>query len=116
MNLAKEAYEAYANSTKRKSLVSGDPLPQWDLLSPEIQRAWSVSAAWIVGKLSGNHDWKIPMKDMATANRIRTETANLEPWAAKQRAGELVMELLTSLGCTETPAAFEGWIYCDTKD
>jgi len=63
MNLAREAYEAYATSTKWKSLVSGQPLPQWDSLSPEIQKAWGVSTAWIVGKLSGNHDWQIPTKD-----------------------------------------------------
>lgn len=63
MNLAQEAYEAYANHTGWKSLATGQPLPQWDKLSEAIQQAWQVSAAWVAGKVSGNHDWKTPKKD-----------------------------------------------------
>lgn len=51
MNLAKEAYEAYANHTGWKSLATGSPLPPWDSLSAEIQTAWQVSAAWVVGRV-----------------------------------------------------------------
>lgn len=58
MNLAKEAYEAYANHTGWKSLATGQPLPQWDALPEPIQKAWQVSAAWVVGKATGHHDWK----------------------------------------------------------
>ena len=59
MNLAQEAYEAYANHTGWKSLATGSPLPQWCDLPKKIQEAWQVSAAWVAGKLTGNHDWRI---------------------------------------------------------
>lgn len=58
MNLAQEAYEAYANHTGWKSLATGQPLPQWDTLSQAIKDAWMVSTAWVVGKATGNHNWK----------------------------------------------------------
>lgn len=58
MNLAQEAYQAYANHTGWKSLATGQPLPQWDALPEAIQKAWQVSAAWVVGKATGQHDWK----------------------------------------------------------
>lgn len=51
MDLAREAYEAYAGQTKWKSLVSGAPLPQWPDLSAEIQSAWRVSAGWVAGRV-----------------------------------------------------------------
>jgi hypothetical protein len=52
MNLAKEAYEAYANHTGWKSLATGAQLPQWDALSSEIQAAWMVSAGWVIGRVT----------------------------------------------------------------
>lgn len=63
MQLAKEAYEAYANHTGWKSLATGQPLPQWDSLPRAIQEAWEVSAAWVAGKVSGMHDWKTPKSE-----------------------------------------------------
>ena len=62
MNLAQEAYEAYANHTGWKSLATGQPLPQWDKLPRQIQIAWEVSTAWVVGKATGMHDWKEKVK------------------------------------------------------
>ena len=43
-------YEAYCTKTDWKSLVSGQPLPQWIYLKPEIQYAWDVAAAAIIKK------------------------------------------------------------------
>lgn len=36
-------YEAYCNHTNWKSLATGQDLPQWDNLKPEIQMAWLVA-------------------------------------------------------------------------
>jgi len=55
MNLAKEAYEAYANHTGWKSLATGAPLPQWDALSEAVRSAWMVSTAWVVGRVLREH-------------------------------------------------------------
>lgn len=43
-NAAQIAYEAYCQHTGWKSLVSGQALPQWHNLKPEIQAAWQASA------------------------------------------------------------------------
>ena len=43
------AYEAYRTHTDGRSLVSGAELPPWDGLSPEIQEAWTVAAAAVLG-------------------------------------------------------------------
>lgn len=54
MNLATEqnagqvAYEAYCAQTGWKSLVSGQQLPQWHNLKPEIQSAWQAAATAVV--------------------------------------------------------------------
>jgi len=41
MNHGKIAYEAYCKATGGKSLISGDELPAWEALKPEIQNAWT---------------------------------------------------------------------------
>lgn len=38
------AYEAYCNHTDWKSLATGQSLPQWEGLKPEIREAWEVSS------------------------------------------------------------------------
>lgn len=38
------AYVAYAKNSKFRSLVSGDSLPMWEDLPPEIRRGWITSA------------------------------------------------------------------------
>lgn len=38
------AYEAYCEHTNWKSLATGQSLPQWDGLKPEIREAWIVSS------------------------------------------------------------------------
>lgn len=44
MTLAKLAYEAYRDSAGGKSLISGEPLPDFDDLRFEIQQAWADAA------------------------------------------------------------------------
>lgn len=41
---AQVAYEAYRNHTGGISLASGQPIPEWSQLRPEIQAAWKASA------------------------------------------------------------------------
>ncbi len=43
------AYEAYRNHTEGRSLVTGAELPPWDGLTPQIQEAWTVVAAAVLG-------------------------------------------------------------------
>jgi hypothetical protein len=43
------AYEAYRTQTEGRSLVSGAELPPWDGLSAQIQEAWTVAAAAVLG-------------------------------------------------------------------
>lgn len=54
MNYAKEAYEAYCRHTGWKSLATGAALPQWEVLPEPIQKAWTVSAAWLFGLFTAN--------------------------------------------------------------
>jgi hypothetical protein len=42
-SLGQIAYEAYCASTGGKSLISGDQLPGWDGLKPEIRTAWEAA-------------------------------------------------------------------------
>lgn len=42
---AQIAYEAYRNHTGGISLASGQPIPEWPDLKPEIQAAWAASAS-----------------------------------------------------------------------
>jgi hypothetical protein len=44
----RRAYKAYSWSAGGVSLVSGDPLPPWDELPPEIQRAWVAAASAVI--------------------------------------------------------------------
>lgn len=106
MQLAKEAYEAYANHTGWKSLATGQPLPQWDKLPPAIQEAWQVSAACVAGKVSGNHDWQIPSRDVAFAERIKEEAMSEDRESGHIMADDLLCELLAVLGCVKTVEAF----------
>lgn len=46
------AYEAYCNHTNWKSLVSGNDLPQWGAVNPDIQKAWSRSAQSVISNWS----------------------------------------------------------------
>jgi len=44
MNAAQLTYEAYCQHAGWKSLVSGQALPQWHNLKPEIQAAWQAAS------------------------------------------------------------------------
>lgn len=45
---AQIAYEAYSENAGGKSLATGQPLPPWEKLSPEIQAAWEAAATAVV--------------------------------------------------------------------
>ena len=48
VELGKVAYEAYCESSKGRSLISGQKLPDWYDLSPEIKEAWEKAAEAVV--------------------------------------------------------------------
>lgn len=101
MNLAQEAYEAYANHTGWKSLATGQPLPEWEALPQAIKTAWTVSTAWVVGKTTGQHNWKYRVK------------AELRHWldndfrhacaSEKQRLNESLLMLKVGLEAGDVP-------------
>lgn len=43
-SLGQVGYEAYASDAGGHSLVTGDPLPEWQRLSPDIRAAWRAAA------------------------------------------------------------------------
>ena len=43
LKTAKVAYDGYRDYSNGKSLVSGDPLPEWGELPDRIKVAWMVS-------------------------------------------------------------------------
>ncbi len=49
MKLPQLAYEAYRAHTGGISLASGQAIPAWDALKPEIQEAWraSTTSVWV---------------------------------------------------------------------
>lgn len=47
---AKIAYDAYKNFAQGKSLVTGDTLPEWDALKPEIKAAWDAAVQAVLEK------------------------------------------------------------------
>lgn len=48
MKLEELAYEAYRAHTGGISLASGQPIPEWSALRPEIQAAWDASTATVL--------------------------------------------------------------------
>lgn len=46
------AYEAYCEHTNWKSLVSGQDLPQWDKVKPEIKEAWEAAAVAVENEVT----------------------------------------------------------------
>jgi hypothetical protein len=49
--LARIAYEAYAESSSNKNF-RGDPMPQWERLPPQIRKHWRASADRIVSTIA----------------------------------------------------------------
>lgn len=47
-DLGRFAYEGYCSYTGYKSLVTGEPLPTWENLKPEIREAWEVAASKVI--------------------------------------------------------------------
>jgi hypothetical protein len=45
-------YDGYRASSGSRSLVSGEPLPEWDAQSPEIRRAWQAGAEFVVALIA----------------------------------------------------------------
>jgi hypothetical protein len=48
MAAARKAYEAYADRAGWKSLVTGDPLPQWADLSGSVMNGWFAAATAVI--------------------------------------------------------------------
>lgn len=44
MTPGQASYEAYCEKAGGVSLVSGDTLPGWDLLHPDVREAWESAA------------------------------------------------------------------------
>jgi hypothetical protein len=51
--LAVAAYNGYRNHTGGKSLATGQTIPEWDQLRPDIQEAWRASRDGMLRELSG---------------------------------------------------------------
>lgn len=58
MKLAELAYEAYRAHTGGISLASGQPIPEWTALRPEIQAAWDTSTAAVVTAITNRGCWE----------------------------------------------------------
>jgi hypothetical protein len=55
MQLDQLAYEAYRAHTGGVSLATGQPIPEWDALKPEIRAAWRTSTeAVLFGNMMQN--------------------------------------------------------------
>lgn len=52
IKLAEIAYNAYRDHTGGISLASGQPIPEWSQLRPDIQEAWEASASAIGKEIS----------------------------------------------------------------
>lgn len=61
-DIGKAAYEAYADYSKGKSLVSGAPLPAWDEQRAEIRAAWNSAAATITRDLGAALDESLKLQ------------------------------------------------------
>jgi hypothetical protein len=67
MNYGKIAYEACRKQSGGKSLISGDELPTWEELPPNIQRAWEdIQQAWEIIQQA----WEIQAWE-ATAEEVK---------------------------------------------
>lgn len=53
-------YEGYCRKAGGVSLVSGDSLPAWDALHPDIQAAWEAGAEEVV--TGREHSWSGPVE------------------------------------------------------
>lgn len=53
--LAQVAYDGYREHTGGRSLATGQPIPTWEDLKPEIQQAWAASTRAVVAALQGVH-------------------------------------------------------------
>jgi hypothetical protein len=51
MTYGRTAYEKYAAVSDGKSLISGEPLPDWNELKPSIQRAWNAAGNAVADSL-----------------------------------------------------------------
>lgn len=50
--LGQIAYESYANYSGWRSLVTGEPLPNWDRLRPSVQGAWQAAARGVAEEMA----------------------------------------------------------------
>lgn len=53
MDYARVAYNGYRNYTGGKSLVSNQPIPEWESLNPKIKEAWGAAADAMYSAIRG---------------------------------------------------------------
>ncbi len=76
--LARIAYDAYRDHTGGVSLPTGQPIPQWPQLRPEIQAAWQASADAVKMTEPKDGFWGgIAARMQIERNKARTEIERL---------------------------------------
>jgi hypothetical protein len=78
-SLAKMAYDAYCTSTGGVSLISGDKLPEFEVLKPAIQEAWDAAAGAVRLSFYREHD-------QAQLDHLKAQSALLYAQAELARA------------------------------
>lgn len=56
LELGQVLYNAVGKATEFRS-PSGEPLPRWDVLPPEIQQAWAAGVQAIFDHLTPHGEW-----------------------------------------------------------
>lgn len=75
--LARAAYEGYIKQSGGKSLVTGDPLPPFDQLKPEIQEAWASAAGAIEGEIANHNRYEQARQVAIIAAAMKRALGNL---------------------------------------
>ncbi|HHL33919.1 MAG TPA: hypothetical protein ENJ30_06100 [Desulfobulbaceae bacterium] len=65
MQAARTAYEAYCEATGGKSLVTGNKLPDFEVLSYQVRLAWKAAAKAVEQR---TFDINFPVTELSTIN------------------------------------------------
>lgn len=85
-SLGQLAYEAYCQHTGGKSLATGDDLPTWDVLSPQIQAAWQYTAdtvANLTSKIAVSPEVMLAVTRFGTRDHTVNHLTDLGAFALK---------------------------------
>ena len=88
------AYEAYRAASGGRSLVSGDPLPGWDDLRPDIRKAWDAAAIAAVDHVAA----KVWPGLTGERDQLRDQLAEIREQLENLAAGMLMSAAATSPG------------------